>query len=567
MHNLRSLLHRIDNNGYRLYKSLEGQYHFPEFTLGIDRIQSDPFAPPSKISLTVPLARTGFPAGFYDTPVRSMAFRDALARVFAKNIRRITKGNRGTGNSGVIAINYGGQTVLERNSIIIDKENITVRLVAGMPSLGRTVAAAEAEFMFFEEFPSLVREGLDMSRLDEKHFRSFITTAERREHIRAELGKRGLLAFIPDGAILPRRSGAEDTPLDGAVKFESPPSLGIRIDFPGGGYITGMGVPRGITLITGGGFHGKSTLMNALKSGVWGHVPGDGREYAVSLRETVMIRAEDGRSVSGVDISGFIGDLPGGKHTRDFSTENASGSTSQAANIMEAVEAGARVLLMDEDTSAMNFLIRDERMRELIPASNEPITPFIETARKLYDELGVSTVMVTGGSGDYLDIADTVIMMDNYRAADATARAREIALKHPRKITPPPERKLKTTHRVPQPDSVDPSRKKQKRDIEAFDTGIRFGRAKIELSEWEQVFDRTQYDTLGDILYYARVRKYIDGTRNIAEMIRAIENDIQSKGLDVLFDGTGREWSYYCGVRGIDIAAALNRLRTLKVGK
>jgi len=326
-----------------------------------------------------------------------------------------------------------------------------------------------------------------------------------------------------------------------------------------------MGVPRGITLITGGGFHGKSTLMNALKSGIWGHVPGDGREYAVSLRETAMIRAEDGRSVSGVDISGFIGDLPGGKHTRDFSTENASGSTSQAANIMEAIEAGAKVLLMDEDTSAMNFLIRDERMRELIPAPKEPITPYIETARKLYDELGVSTVMVTGGSGDYLDIADTVIMMDNYRALDATARAKEIALKHPRRITPPPERKMKVSHRSPLPESVDPSRKKREIDIETYETGIRFGRSKIELSEWEQIFDRTQYGTLGDILYYAKSRGYIDGTKNVAEIVRAIENDIRGEGLDAIFRGTGREWYYYCDVRGIDIAAALNRLRTLLI--
>ena len=154
-----------------------------------------------------------------------------------------------------------------------------------------------------------------------------------------------------------------------------------------------QGFPQGITLIVGGGFHGKSTLLNALEAGVYNHKPNDGRELVITDPDVVKIRAEDGRSVSGVDISPFINNLPFGQETTQFSTENASGSTSQAANIMEALECEELLrMLVDEDTAATNFMIRDQRMQQLIAKDKEPITPFIDRVRQLYNEHNVSTI-------------------------------------------------------------------------------------------------------------------------------------------------------------------------------
>ena len=233
------------------------------------------------------------------------------------------------------------------------------------------------------------------------------------EKIRKWLSETGLVAFIADGSILPRRSGVDDRPLlVNPVPFYSPDELAVNVDLPHQGMVRGMGIPPGVTLIVGGGFHGKSTFLNALEVGVYNHIPGDGREYVITDRDSVKIRAENGRSIQKVNISSFITNLPLMRDTIRFSTENGSGSTSQAASIIEALESGARILLIDEDTSATNFMIRDERMQELVVKEKEPITPFVDKVHKLYRDFAVSTLLVMGGSGDYFDVADTVIMMD-----------------------------------------------------------------------------------------------------------------------------------------------------------
>ena len=193
------------------------------------------------------------------------------------------------------------------------------------------------------------------------------------------------------------------------------------------GLIKGMGLPKGVSLIVGGGYHGKSTLLKAIEKGVYNHIRGDGREWVISSNNTVKIRAEDGRRIEKVDIKYFIDNLPGGEDTRQFSSVNASGSTSQAANIMEAIEIGSDLLLMDEDTSATNFMIRDAKMQALVAKEKEPITPFIDRIRSLYEKHEISTILVIGGAGDYLDVADQVVMLDAYQVYDVSARAKEVA--------------------------------------------------------------------------------------------------------------------------------------------
>src|SRR5919199_4833535 len=428
MQRLRSTLDRIDRKGYGAYKDLQGSYDLREFDLFVDRVQRDPFAPPSLVRVRTKDNR--FEPVLFENPVRRVAFEDFLTRQVETALHQAVKGNRGSGGSGRIEIQRASQVVLPRASVVVESNFVEARMGVGLPARGRTVDARVARTMLLEELPRVVREALTPTGVDPEAAHVHVEVVEDADHLRRRLPALGLVAFVADGATLPRASGASDRPLaEGAVPFESPEEFRVTAELPNRGEVLGMGVPEGVTLVAGGGFHGKSTLLSALAWGVYDHVPHDGRELLVSRADAVKIRAEDGRSVAGVDISGMIGDLPGGRSTEDFSTSNASGSTSQAANIAEALEIGTSLLLVDEDTSATNFMIRDERMRELV--KREPISPFIDLVRPLRRTIGVSTVVVVGGVGDYLDVADRVILLEDYSPSDATPRAREVTTRFP----------------------------------------------------------------------------------------------------------------------------------------
>ncbi|HOL18587.1 MAG TPA: ABC-ATPase domain-containing protein, partial [Bacillota bacterium] len=357
-------------------------------------------------------------------------------------------------------------------------------------------------------------------------------------------------------------------PLDPAraVPFKAPPALAVELACPHRGRVRGMSLPAGVTLIAGGGYHGKSTLLRALERGVYNHIPGDGREGVVTDPLALKIRAEDGRRVEKVDISPFIDDLPFGRSTRSFSTEEASGSTSQAANIIEGLEAGARVLLMDEDTSATNFMIRDRRMQLLVAKDKKPITPFVDRVRQLYRERGVSTILVIGGSGDYFDVADTVIVMESYLPREATAAARQIASRCPTGRRSEAGGAFgEVRHRVPLPGSIDPY-KGQRVKISARDEeNLLFGSEKIDLRCLEQIVDQSQVRAIGDLIFYALKEKIIDGKNSLAEIAGRLEAMIEQQGLAVISPYRGQPRGDYARPRPLELVAAINRLRTLEI--
>ena len=558
---LRQVLQRLNGRGYKGYQSLKGIYDLGGFVLFIDHVQADPFAPPSRIRLRISQEKAAFPAELYQVRPREIGLRDYLARQVSQAIKKHSRGRRGTGKSGLIYIPQPGQEILERSSIVVTRNYVEARLGVGLPAYGRRIAAPQAEEIFFGEIPRIVEAALRWKNVDHQECRRHVETAEDADSLRNQLQERGLVAFIADGALLPRASGIDPRPLsrERAVLFESPPSLRVTLTVPHRGPVTGMGVPQGITLIVGGGYHGKSTLLDALAQGVYNHRPGDGREYVVTDAQAVKIRAEDGRRIEQVDISPFITNLPFGEDTSAFSTEDASGSTSQAANIIEALEAGARVLLIDEDTSATNFMIRDHRMQELVAKDKEPITPFIDKVRLLFQDYGVSTVLVLGGSGDYFDVADRVIWMVEYRPQDVTERARQIAEKYRAERRPEGGESFgRLTPRVPLPEGIDPRRGKKPVKIKADGLeSIQFGYQEIDLTAVEQVIDRCQVRALGDAVYYAR--KYMDGQRTLSQVITKVMTDLQTHGLDVLSPFPHGE---YAAFRSLELAAALNRLRT-----
>ncbi|MGB9886731.1 MAG: ABC-ATPase domain-containing protein [Moorellales bacterium] len=559
-------LRAIDGRGYKAYQALAGGYAFPDFELYLDHIQGDPFASPSRLRVRVPEARHRIPDRLLEGRERRIAACDFLARQVARAIRRLSKGHRGTGHSGLIAIDEGGQEILERTAVAVGEGWIEARLFVGLPAAGRTVLAREAQAMFFEELPAIVRASLFYTALDPRAFAEHVALAEDAEFIRRELPRRGLVAFVGEGAILPRRSGISDLPMprEQAVAFVSPPSLAVEFETPNHGRVRGMGVPAGVTLIVGGGYHGKSTLLRALERGVYNHIPGDGREWVITIAEAVKIRAEDGRRVEKVDISPFIQNLPFGRDTRRFSTEEASGSTSQAANIMEALELGARLLLIDEDTSATNFMIRDVRMQRLVTKEKEPITPFLDKVRQLYEEKGVSSILVVGGSGDYLDVADTVIMMDEYRPQDVTGRAKEVAREYPTRRRPEGGPGFGSVPvRVPLPESFHPLRH-GKTKVEARGLHIiRFGEETIQLQYIEQLVDPSQTRAIAAAILYL-AQKY-SGRLSLAEAVHRVMGDVQRYGLEVLaWRRDGPPGDLACP-RPFELGAAINRMRSLQV--
>ncbi|MBE9164305.1 ABC-ATPase domain-containing protein [Tychonema sp. LEGE 06208] len=570
---LKRHLLQLDNRGYKAYKEIQGSYNFDEFTLIIDYVQGDPFASPSKFRVIVPPEIARIPHELFKSRSREIALRDYLTRQFDKATYS-NSSKRGTGKSGLIAVTRFGQEVLERTAAFIisstasdiaDLGGVEQRFVVGLPAGGRSILGQQAAEMLCEDIPRIVSQSLKYSSLNAAECRRHVETVEDADWLRQQLAEKQLVGFVADGSILPRRSGVDNRPLlNDAVAFVSPPSLKVEFNCPNRGEISGMGIPAGITLIVGGGYHGKSTLLRAIELGVYNQIPGDGREFVVANSAAVKIRAEDGRSVAGVDISPFIAGLPQGRDTAQFYTENASGSTSQAANIIEALEVGRMpVLLVDEDRAATNFMIRDRRMQELVAKDKEPITPFIDKVKQLYTDCGVSTILVMGGSGDYFDVADTVISMDNFQAYNVTEKAKEIAKKYSISRAAEGGGSFgEITQRVPIPASLDPSRGRRDVRVKVRNVDeLAFGTEDVDLGAIEQIVDSGQLRAIAATMVYAK-QQYMDGKRTLSEIIDLVMADIDGRGMDILSSFPEGDFAMF---RRFELAAAINRLRSLSV--
>ena len=400
----------LNGKNYGLYKSLaEKSWDFGDFVLEFLHVQGDPFAPASRVLLKTSLQKLGYAPVWGSSFERRLALSDFLLRRLSAVVQE-----HFPEKNAPVAIENPGPEMLVRNSLWVDNGDLRVCLQVRLPGEGRKIESEAAAEILTMVLPDLVSASLynDSSRAAqlEAHYG---VLADRVE-ILAELDKRGLCAFVPDGAVLPRASGLSEVPLKDAVPFVAPPEMAVTLEICGR-EIRGMGIPKGVTVITGGAFHGKSTLLQALTRSVFPHVPGDGREGIVVDETALRVGVEDGRSVRATDLSMFVRDLPGGVSTKDFTTLSASGSTSEAANLLEAIEAGSRTFLIDEDSSAVNFLIRDIRVRKLLGDDREPLIPLTDRIREIA-QAGYSFILVAGACGDYLDLADNIIIMANYKA-------------------------------------------------------------------------------------------------------------------------------------------------------
>jgi predicted ABC-class ATPase len=564
---LQHTLNKLDGAPYPAYQDLARTYDFPHFRLTFTRFQRDPFAHPSQITLTISHTISQFPLPLRQSPAQCLGLRDYLARCVAREADHLSQ-NLGLGNSGRIQSAPLGQEVLDRTVVIHHAEQWEVRLSVGLPARGRRIAGRSVIALLCEQLPQLVDRCFLAASHNPGAIAAYCQSVEDTIALRQQLTTKGLVAFVADGAQLPRRSGIDPRPLQdqSVVPFQSPPSLRVTLTCPHRGAVTGMGIPPGITVIVGGGYHGKSTLLGAIALGVYDHPLGDGREGVVTLPTATKIRAEEGRSIAGVNISPFINHLPQGKVTHHFSTANASGSTSQAANIMEALEAGAQLLLLDEDTCATNFLIRDRRMQQLIPPAQEPITPLIDKIRQLYTEKGVSSILVMGGSGDYFEVADTVIALQNYHVRDVTTEAKAIAQQYPsQRQWQGGDQFGELSHRSPIASSLDPSRGKKAVSVKARSRHqLSFGQTDIDLAAIEQLVETNQTRAIGLALVILQQQLRHPAPHQpstIAELLGRIDRQLQTNGISYLSDYAGDLAQF----RPLELAAALNRLRGLVV--
>jgi predicted ABC-class ATPase len=581
---LRRILARIDGRPFGAYRDLVGSYDFGSFRLDIEHVQPDPFAPATRLRVTVPAEVAALDPADWADPVRRVAVEDWLLRRLAAALARSAdpEGTTrpepplpGSGPvprppaeaalpAGCLRVLVPGQQVLERSAMAVRPGGIEVRMLCDLPAERRQVLAARAAAALDVALPAAIAAMLPRTEADRASLRAHVELMEDQEALRAELLRRGWVAFLADGSLLPRASGISDLPLrdPSAVRLVAPEGLAATVRLPHRGEVRGLAIPQGVTLVVGGAYHGKSTLLRAIERGVYNHVAGDGRELCITRADAVSIAAEDGRPVAGVDISAFVRPLPGGADTRAFRTLAASGSTSQAAGLCEALEMGARCLLLDEDRSAANFMSRDARMRRLVPDEEDPVVPFADRVRWLWEAHGVSTVLVVGGAGAFLDVADCVVRMRAYQPEDATVRAREIARELPVPRPTPPEPGPVGVPRVPAPDAfgAGPGR------LRVRARGGRVlvvGDTPVDLGALSQIVEEAQMHALADMLAHAA--RYCDGRRTLAEVVAEVMADLDRLGFGAISPWAGQCPGNYARPRAFELAAAINRLPGLRL--
>ncbi|NRF25239.1 ABC-ATPase domain-containing protein [Vibrio coralliilyticus] len=543
MDQLTATLKKIEKQNYRAYQQIKGQYDFGDYTFFIDYVQADPYASASRVRAVRPWSLTGLQWLRETSEAYQVAARDFIARSFAEFAKQ----------ENSVSIALTGQTVMDSTSVLFTDEGIELRFRVNLPAEGRSVLGKKTNNILTFHLPKFIRRATLERELDKEALVHHCQIVEDQEFIRSKLDEYNLLAFVGNGSVLPRVAGNCDLPMKDAVALTAPESLQVTIATPNQGEITGLGIRKGITLIVGGGFHGKSTLLNAIERSIYNHIPGDGRERIVTNLNAMKIRAEDGRCVHSLNLSNYINHLPMQRDTEDFTTQDASGSTSQAAWLQESIEAGVQGILIDEDTSATNFMIRDERMQALVSKGDEPITPLVDRIGQLRNELEVSTVIVMGGSGDYLDVADTVIQMHDYQAVDVTEKARQVVKQHPTERNNECESELSTfrprslNRAALQKILADGKFRVSAKGVDS----LRFGKEFTDLSALEQLESSSEINAIGWLWF--QLAQLPGWSNNPAKEIQQMLEGDWSKNMPNQGD--------LAKPRTIDAMAALNRMR------
>ncbi|MDP2984713.1 MAG: ABC-ATPase domain-containing protein [Candidatus Latescibacter sp.] len=558
---LRKVLFSLDGQRIGAYRELAGEYDYGDFILTVDYIPDDPSKQSSRMRARVSLDTAKFPRDVFNTRSREIGARDFLVRAICSTAARFSRPVTGI-KGGKVIIDRPGQEILENTALVLGNDCIEVRFSVDLPVKRERIPGQQAAALFIDTIPRIIRECLIFKNLDGEGLAEWIETNEDADAARLMLDGLGLAAFVADGSVLPRISFVDPRALvKDAAPFKAPDELAVTLDLPNAGKVRGMGIPKGITLVTGGGAQGKSTLLDALALGVYNHIPEDGRELVVTAEDAVGIRAEEGRRIENVDISPFFSSLERGMDTRHFSAPFASPAVSQAANIMEAVEIGTSLLIIDESTSAADIMDHDARMQELIPADQETVTTLVDILPLLKSQNKISVIIAANCAGDYLEIADTVISLNRFQPFFATTDAKRIVAEHPSGRTSRAGDFPSVIERLPLSHSLEPYKNPSPDRSRFYGRGfIQYGDEFIDCSKVVQLVSHSQGRSISRSI--ALVHRLMDSSKSLADAVEKVMERVNGVGLDTL---SGRLMGDLASFRPYELAAAINRMRRVKV--
>ncbi len=333
-----------------------------------------------------------------------------IVNEYGKSMCNESKEIRAQGDIRMQSVN---NKIVRRTGVLYNNGKFVLKMWCRFPLIGVAAVSGKKSCRLITELLKLLDvwvENFDVNRLYKKS-QIYINQCEIRKYLKDN----DYVCFIKNGSILPREKENNVSKTD-ATPFQAPSTMEYTIKLKSGEILTGMVIAKGLTVITGGGYSGKTTIIDAIESGIYNHVEGDGREYVITEETALKVYAEDGRVVNNLDMSPFFKQEISEESIEDFSTEHASGSVSQAANIIEAVYAGSKLLLIDEDKSATNFMVRDKIMRKII--NNEPIIPLTDRIDELTKKMNIAVIMVIGAISEYFNYADKILLTEDYKLYD-----------------------------------------------------------------------------------------------------------------------------------------------------
>lgn len=559
-----NMLLDIEGKPVSEYGRLAGDFDFSRYVLKVSHVPMENMAQPALFLVRVPQIIAGFPPHLYNTPVRRTALEDYLTRRIAEHIDALTHYDEQGISRRHLLIAVPGQKILPRTSMLVTEEYVEARIYVMLPQRDGRIDGDRVREIFFDELASVVNSSLIYCNVNEADLNSFVDVMEDADQVRQILPTRGLVSFICEGSMLARLGHTDYPDYDEVQPLTVAEDLLVDIDVPNAGTIKGLGVPSGVTLILGDAYSGRIQFMRAIAAGIYNHIPGDGRELAITVPDAVHIASEPGRSVQKVDVSPFVRELSGGGSTEEYNSTEADPCSAQAAATVEALEVGARALLFEESDSSPAFLTRDSRLAALMPDAGKRVMPLSTRVRQLVDDLGVSVVVAGSSSvAEFIPVADTILRIDGYKVYDVTQEAKAMDLAQFQLESDDVDMNaLVEKNRWVVPSSIDASRGPNDQIIEAGSIDLlKFGRSIINLQDVSQLADKHQTATIGLVLYYAKLR-YMDEGRPIREVMDLIDRDLGTEGLECLSRDLRGDLAR---PRRYEIAAALNRLDSLRI--
>jgi predicted ABC-class ATPase len=560
-----NLLAEIDGKPFSEYERLIGDFDFARYVIKCSKIEMARDGENPVFNIRVPQSIAELPGHLYDSPVRRTALEDYLTRNLCAVTGRIARFNESGWARRNIIIAEPGQKILPRTSVAVTKEYIDARIRIALPykvyvSGERLVDGEMARKVFFEDLPEIVSSSIFCCNLDLGAAEEFVNGMEDADRVRQTLATLGLVGFVGEGSLLAREQGSDEPDLSHIAPFEVADDARTEIDVPNAGKIAGLGIPAGLTVVLGDAANGRKDFMSALAAGVFNHIPGDGRETVITVSDAVQVAVDRDRVVQEVNITPFLTESENG-NPASYSTRSADSFISQAAATIEALEVGARVLIVDENTSASAFLTTDARVAGLLGAT--PRASLAQRARQMVDELGIS--LVIGGENlvaEYIPIADTVLKVEDFQVTNITEEAKALNLALPPEAPVVNLAPMLARSRWIMPSSIDAAVGSKDVVISALDlNAIQFGRSVIELDSVPQIADESQTLTIGLLLYYAKLR-YMQEGYPLREMLDMIDRDLSSEGLGTISRDLRGDLAR---PRRYELAAALNRLPTFRV--